>query len=133
MWYPEVNTNLLGMIDEVRKSQVRYKANQKGEIIEIQPIVPLEQGVYCLRQGDPTLPGSFISNWCFRIGKEVKEKDKQKQFTIDDKAVPPDNGLFLVEKGIPIKLVEHERIIDTPAIMEDATTMPVTTNSSPIV
>ena len=67
MWYPEVNIDLLGLLDGEGK-KVPYDVTQQGEILEIHPAHPLEdQEIYCLVQGDPTLPDSSIPYWCFRI------------------------------------------------------------------
>lgn len=50
------------------KNSIRYNATPKEDrVIEITPVSPLDNGIYCLIQGDPlavTLPG-----WCFRIGE----------------------------------------------------------------
>ena len=67
MWYPEVNIDLLGLYDREGK-QVPYDVTQQEEILEIRPTNPLEDlETYCLVQGDPTLPDSSISYWCFSI------------------------------------------------------------------
>jgi hypothetical protein len=67
MWYPEVNIDLLSLVDR-EGEQVPYDVTQQGEFLEIRPTNPLEDlGIYCLVQGDPTLPDSSIPYWCFRI------------------------------------------------------------------
>ena len=67
MWYPEVNIDFLGLVDSEGK-QVPYDVTQQGEILEIRPTNPLEDlEIYCLVQGDPTLPDSSIPYWCFSI------------------------------------------------------------------
>ncbi|MFC2043464.1 hypothetical protein ACFLUA_04870 [Chloroflexota bacterium] len=67
MWYPEVNLDFLGLYDREGK-QVPYDVTQQEEILEIRPTNPLEDlEIYCLVQGDPTLPDSSIPYWCFRI------------------------------------------------------------------
>lgn len=49
------------------KNSVGYNATPKEDgIIEITPKSSLEDGVYCLIQGDPL--AVFLSGWCFRIG-----------------------------------------------------------------
>jgi len=67
MWYPEVNIDLLGLLDR-EGEPLPYDVTQQGEFLEITPTNPLEdQEIYCLVQGDPTSPDSSASYWCFSI------------------------------------------------------------------
>lgn len=69
LWYPEANLDMLVLVREPRGS-VAYNATPKGEdVYEIRPRSDLEDGLYCLTQGNPLLPNELLPRWCFCVGK----------------------------------------------------------------
>ncbi len=75
VWRNETNLDYLEFVKLNQylgqsKNSIRYNATPKEDgVIEITPASRLDDGIYCLIQGDPL--AALKPGWCFRIGETI--------------------------------------------------------------
>jgi len=71
VWYPQINLQYFLLVDpRYPGSGIQYKVtpqDNKNQILEISPSRPLDEGIYCLYQGDPLGNPYTLPFWCFRV------------------------------------------------------------------
>lgn len=67
LWYPDVNVSLLAFYETTR-GKVPFNATPTNDgIVRIVPRNDLPDGLYCLSQGNPLLPSSYLPRWYLRV------------------------------------------------------------------
>jgi flagellar basal body-associated protein FliL len=105
-----------------QQTDVKYNATPKENgVVEIVPVSPLDDGAYCLVQGDPL--AAFLSGWCFRIGTGISDlqpteppvalsptESSQPQIPTQDVAIRP-NVIRIWKVGSPYQGDTPENVI----------------------
>jgi len=74
LWNRELEKDQLALVDRSHERRVEFNLKKRLDgVYEIQPVQPLERGVYCLVSGTPLKSTGRVASWCFAVNGGLEE------------------------------------------------------------